>query len=99
METDRRNFLATLVGGIAGMAAVRTWPFRVYSFPSGIQTPTEHEVLGMWAADVMRRFAVTLDRTALQIYSIPMPGSMLPIRTLRPSPEHLLIRGYGRDFI
>ena len=29
----RRNFL---IGGIAAAAAVRTWPFRVYSFPSQI---------------------------------------------------------------
>src|SRR5215467_2098531 len=29
----RRNFL---IGGIAASAAVRTWPFRVYSFPSNI---------------------------------------------------------------
>jgi hypothetical protein len=28
---DRRNFL---IGGIAASAAVRAWPFRVYSFPS-----------------------------------------------------------------
>jgi hypothetical protein len=31
---ERRNFLRTLVGGVAVAAAVRTWPFRVYSFPS-----------------------------------------------------------------
>ncbi len=31
---NRRNFLGMLVGGIAASAAVRTWPFRVYSFPS-----------------------------------------------------------------
>src|SRR5712671_3555595 len=31
---DRRNFLRTLVGGVAVAAAVRTFPFRVYSFPS-----------------------------------------------------------------
>jgi len=30
---DRRNFI---IGGIATSAAVRTWPFRVYSFPSQI---------------------------------------------------------------
>lgn len=30
---DRRKFLGTLIGGVAGAAAVRTWPFRVYSFP------------------------------------------------------------------
>ena len=31
---NRRSFLGTLVGGVATTAAVRTWPFRVYSFPS-----------------------------------------------------------------
>ena len=33
---NRRGFLGTLVGGLAASAAVRTWPFRVYSFPSEI---------------------------------------------------------------
>lgn len=36
---DRRNFLRTLVGGVAGAAAARAWPFRVYSFPSKIVIP------------------------------------------------------------
>jgi hypothetical protein len=31
---NRRNFLRSLVGGVAVGAAVRTWPFRVYSFGS-----------------------------------------------------------------
>src|ERR1700688_3456399 len=31
---DRRYFLRTLIGGVAATAAVRTWPFRVYSFPT-----------------------------------------------------------------
>ena len=31
----RRDFL---IGGIAASAAVRAWPFRVYSFPSQIIT-------------------------------------------------------------
>jgi hypothetical protein len=35
---NRRSFLGTLVGGVAASAAVRTWPFRVYSFPSEIKT-------------------------------------------------------------
>jgi hypothetical protein len=35
MDTTRRDFLRTLVGGVAG--AVRTWPFRVYSFPAEIE--------------------------------------------------------------
>jgi len=33
-HVERRTFLQTFVGGIATAAAVRTWPFRVYSFPS-----------------------------------------------------------------
>lgn len=33
---DRRTFLRSLVGGVAGATAVRTWPFRVYSFPSDV---------------------------------------------------------------
>jgi hypothetical protein len=36
---NRRNFLG-LVGGVSMAAAVRTWPFRVYSFPSEIVAPT-----------------------------------------------------------
>lgn len=31
---SRRNFLRSLVGGVAGAAAVLTFPFRVFSFPS-----------------------------------------------------------------
>lgn len=31
---NRRTFIGTLIGGVATAAAVRTWPFRIYSFPS-----------------------------------------------------------------
>lgn len=37
---NRRKFLNSLVGGIAASAAVRTFPFRVFSFPSEIHIPT-----------------------------------------------------------
>lgn len=37
---NRRGFLGTLIGGIAGAAAVRTFPFRVFSFPSEIKMAT-----------------------------------------------------------
>jgi hypothetical protein len=33
---NRRHFFNSLIGGIAATAAVRTWPFRVYSFPSDL---------------------------------------------------------------
>lgn len=39
---NRRKFLKQLVGGIAVGAVVRTWPFRVFSFPSElVATPME----------------------------------------------------------
>ena len=36
---NRRNFLSTLIGGLAATAAVRSFPFRVFSLPSGIVVP------------------------------------------------------------
>lgn len=33
---DRRGFFKLTIGGVAATAAVRTWPFRVYSFPTNI---------------------------------------------------------------
>jgi hypothetical protein len=34
---DRRSFFCSMIGGVATAAAVRTWPFRVYSFPSELR--------------------------------------------------------------
>lgn len=36
---DRRNFLRSMIGGLAAGAAVRTFPFRVFSFPTDIVIP------------------------------------------------------------
>jgi hypothetical protein len=36
---ERRNFLKMMVGGVAAAAAVRTFPFRVFSFAKEIQYP------------------------------------------------------------
>ena len=33
---DRRSFFRSMIGGVAASAAVRTWPFRVFSFPANI---------------------------------------------------------------
>lgn len=35
---NRRDFLGVIVGGVAVSTAVRTWPFRVYSFPSDVKS-------------------------------------------------------------
>lgn len=33
---QRRSFFRMVIGGVAMSAAVRTWPFRVFSFPKRI---------------------------------------------------------------
>ena len=38
---DRRKFLSSLIGGVAATAAVRTFPFRVFSFPKEIQLSSD----------------------------------------------------------
>ena len=43
MPMNRRNFLSLMVGGVAAAAAVRTFPFRVFSFPKEIKiVPPEY---------------------------------------------------------
>jgi hypothetical protein len=37
---DRRNFMRSLIGGVAATAAVRTWPFRVFSFAPEVKVFT-----------------------------------------------------------
>lgn len=34
---NRRAFFKSMVGGLAATAAVRSWPFRVFSFPSELK--------------------------------------------------------------
>ena len=47
---NRRGFLRALVGGVATATAVRTFPFRVFSFPSEIVTPPMVHIseVGVW---------------------------------------------------
>jgi hypothetical protein len=61
---NRRSFLNLTVGGIAAAAAVRTWPFRVYSFPSDIKLLSLPFQVGDWVqfeedAEVMRLVALS----------------------------------------
>lgn len=39
---NRRAFFGTMIGGIATAAAVRTWPFRVFSFASNPHLPADY---------------------------------------------------------
>lgn len=47
---NRRNFLSMMVGGVAAAAAVRTFPFRVFSFPKEIKVAqcVPKEIVALW---------------------------------------------------
>lgn len=49
---DRRSFFSSMVGGIATAAAVRTWPFRVFSFPSGVELASRLTIRIVRAYDI-----------------------------------------------
>ena len=53
---NRRGFLTSLIGGVSATAAVRTWPFRVYSFPTDIAVARDLEA-EFWAmfSEAMKR--------------------------------------------
>ncbi len=66
-----------MAGGIAGAAAVRTWPFRVYSFPSSIVLASEltlrefntaylRELTVVYMANAGRSMAMEFDRVCRQ---------------------------------
>jgi hypothetical protein len=58
---NRRGFIGTMVGGVAASAAVRTWPFRVYSFPTDIQIVPEFPAWMYSAASFINDFQVDRD--------------------------------------
>jgi hypothetical protein len=81
---DRRGFLTTLIGGIAGTAAVRTWPFRVYSFPADIVR-----------VDPFKLPEATLDQ--LNAITIKYLNPVIANHTFTPSPmwKHFAQSGEG----
>jgi len=65
---NRRDFLkgllGGLVGGVAAVEAVRTWPFRVYSFPQEIFVPKPIPVV-LYDAGVEQAYIVNYVRDQL----------------------------------
>ncbi len=60
---NRRGFLQLMVGGVATAAAVRTFPFRVYSFPTEVKlvTPTTASLFqDVYATGQSKNFAQLL---------------------------------------
>jgi len=52
---NRRSFLGLMVGGVAAAAAVRTYPFRVFSFPTEIKPPNTGPRLSKEMQDLLKQ--------------------------------------------
>ena len=87
---DRRNFLGSLIGGIAAGAAVRTWPFRVYSFPTDIDAFPECVFPDIVGQQLYRTTAgsnnffkigdwVTIGNFQAQVQGIEPPGCLIKL--------------------
>lgn len=76
---NRRNFLRTMIGGVAATAAVRTFPFRVYSFPSQIEVPSFSDRVGMFDFDGTDWRWTSLNGKIVRHWNLPPigPKSML----------------------
>ena len=61
---DRRAFIGSLVGGVATGAAVRTWPFRVYSFPSDVKPVNLRPPMRRFYDTDVRRMKISPDQKA-----------------------------------
>jgi hypothetical protein len=70
---DRRNFFRTMVGGVTAAAAVRTWPFRVFSFPSTV------EVSRAELDATMAVFQRNLDLDAIQAVELEAFRKEIPV--------------------
>lgn len=95
---NRRSFLGSLIGGVAASAAVRTWPFRVFSFPAEIVPATlpatglrfiqafdPHQGRMISRLDALYGFGIRLDipKTVEAGYSIASRnGKPLPVEVL-----------------
>jgi hypothetical protein len=65
---NRRSFLGALIGGMATAAAVRTFPFRVFSFPSEVTSTVALDTASGLSAQYNR--ILTVDEITRQQFAI-----------------------------
>lgn len=80
---NRRGFLGMMVGGVAATAAVRTWPFRVYSFPAEVVT-ADFYAEASWMADFRLQYSgylyVNNPRMQTRLMNITIPAETTKIK-------------------
>ena len=60
---NRRSFFRSMVGGVATAAAVRTWPLRVFSFPSTPRLLTLEEMRKVYLEPAMENLFMDFERS------------------------------------
>lgn len=78
---NRRGFLQALVGGVATAAAVRTFPFRVFSFPTAVAKPVAY------ATYIMGAQSIYYDRLSVDV--LKRDFILEKLVKLRPLPPHV----------
>lgn len=88
---NRRSFLNTLVGGIAAGAAVRTWPFRVFSFPATVAIP-QHRFNFIKGYYPLHSFTVDLETPCVPVNeSLPKCRVLSGFAKFMPNPKCAVI--------
>jgi hypothetical protein len=68
---DRRNFLRSMIGGVVAGTAVRTWPFRVFSFPSEIEIAPTIEIARLTRGSFAQLLAPGLRNLFVNYFDLP----------------------------
>jgi hypothetical protein len=100
---NRRQFLSTLIGGVAAGAAVRSFPFRVFSFPTEIQTNNENYIKwsdGAWADDAwLNPLTPELVNASGFGFNLPVEGTIECIVALYMERAMVEVIKYGRGTV
>ena len=64
-----------MVGGVATAAAVRTWPFRVYSFPTELRLLSIGELKKIYVARAMASILDEARKFSTENFWIPLDGA------------------------
>jgi hypothetical protein len=68
---DGRSFFHSMVGGVATAAAVRTWPFRVYSFPTELRLLSIEELKRIYVERAMASIFDDARKFSIENFWIP----------------------------
>jgi hypothetical protein len=90
---NRRGFLSTLIGGVAATAAVRSFPFRVFSFPSEVALAKVPRFAPLLAPGLVP-YPVCNELLAPKAWWLPLQPRSLASPTYLFNDDHPLLDAY-----